>query len=761
MEKGVVDVVDDGDDSSGGEGVGGGDSLYRELWRACAGPLVTVPRRGDIVYYFPQGHIEQVEASMNQGSDQQMPAYDLPEKILCKVVNVLLKAEQDTDEVFAQVTLHPLSKQEEESMLKEKKAASPPTQRRRVYSFCKTLTASDTSTHGGFSVLRRHAEECLPPLDMSKQPPTQELVTKDLHGNEWCFRHIFRGQPKRHLLQSGWSLFVSSKKLVAGDAFIFLRGENGKLRVGVRRAMRQPSTVSSSVISSHSMHIGVLATAWHAVATGTLFTIYYKPRTSPAEFMVPYEKYKEAEKNNYTVGMRFKMRFEGEESPEQRYGSLLNPVLFPWELTKRRYAGTVVGVEEADSNKWPGSKWRCLKVRWDEISPHHRPERVSPWEAEFSVTPAPDPLTASRLKRPRPNMVSLSTGSSSVISKEGGPRNMQESCKLSEPFVEQNPEDADQTKRCDANQENIFKMLTESRMHLNPQNMMVESGMELHAEEKEMQCQKSVNIRSAAVRGYDKPHGLEFKHQERNWLLPSLSLSHSEKPSRPMESDAQPPARKRQEAVKSKAVVGSCKLFGFSLVTNYVATEPAMPHTNSVYGSQQQYNFGSGHVQDLNSDILAEQLKCTNSAETAVGGDKLGEPFQASAQLARDVVGKHLGGGSTRSCIKVHKQGIALGRSLDLSKFNGYDELIAELDRIFEFNGELIASNKKWLIVFTDDEGDMMLVGDDPWLEFCSMVRRIFVYTREEVKQMIPRPLNPKIKKTLLMADRKLGSTVD
>ena len=33
-----------------------------------------------------------------------------------------------------------------------------------VHSFCKTLTASDTSTHGGFSVLRRHADECLPPL---------------------------------------------------------------------------------------------------------------------------------------------------------------------------------------------------------------------------------------------------------------------------------------------------------------------------------------------------------------------------------------------------------------------------------------------------------------------------------------------------------------------------------------------------------------------------------------------------------------------
>jgi hypothetical protein len=38
------------------------------------------------------------------------------------------------------------------------------------------------------------------------------------------------------------------------------------------------------------------------------------------------------------------------------------------------------------------------------------------------------------------------------------------------------------------------------------------------------------------------------------------------------------------------------------------------------------------------------------------------------------------------------------------------------LDQISEFNGERVAPIKDWLIVFTDDEGDMMLVGDDPRL---------------------------------------------
>ncbi|RYR06538.1 hypothetical protein Ahy_B05g073863 isoform C [Arachis hypogaea] len=70
----------------------------RELWHACVDPLVTVPREGERVFYFPQGHIEQEEASTNQVADQHMPVYDLPSKILCRVINVQLKAEPDTDE---------------------------------------------------------------------------------------------------------------------------------------------------------------------------------------------------------------------------------------------------------------------------------------------------------------------------------------------------------------------------------------------------------------------------------------------------------------------------------------------------------------------------------------------------------------------------------------------------------------------------------------------------------------------------------------
>ena len=90
--------------------------------------------------------MEQLEASIHQGLDQKMPSFNLPSKILCKVVNVHLRVKPKTNEVYAQVTLLP-----------------------------------------------EQDNECLPSLDMSQNPPWQELVAKDLHGNEWHFRHIFRG----------------------------------------------------------------------------------------------------------------------------------------------------------------------------------------------------------------------------------------------------------------------------------------------------------------------------------------------------------------------------------------------------------------------------------------------------------------------------------------------------------------------------------------------------------------------------------------
>ncbi len=53
--------------------------------------------------------------------------------------------------------------QQDEPSLEDENAQSLP-QRTGVRSFIKTLTSSDTSTHGGFSVPKRHAADFFPNL---------------------------------------------------------------------------------------------------------------------------------------------------------------------------------------------------------------------------------------------------------------------------------------------------------------------------------------------------------------------------------------------------------------------------------------------------------------------------------------------------------------------------------------------------------------------------------------------------------------------
>ncbi|XP_054777600.1 auxin response factor 1-like [Prosopis cineraria] len=623
------------------------DDLYKELWHACAGPLVTLPREGERVYYFPQGHMEQLEASMHQGAEQQMPSFNLPSKILCKVVNVLLRAEPDTDEVYAQITLLP---EPDQSELSSPDDPLPEPSRCTVHSFCKTLTASDTSTHGGFSVLRRHADECLPPLDMSQQPPWQELVATDLHGNEWHFRHIFRGQPRRHLLTTGWSVFVSSKKLVAGDAFIFLRGENGELRVGVRRLMRQQNNMPSSVISSHSMHLGVLATASHAIATGTLFSVFYKPRTSRSEFIVSVNKYLEAKSHKFSVGMRFKMRFEGDEVPE------------------RRFSGTIVGVGDNISPVWADSEWRSLKVQWDEPSSILRPDRVSPWELEplVNATTAANSQPTQRNKRARPPLLPSAVPDSL--------HGVWKSVDKSPPFSYGDAQYA-------------RDLYSSSKFNPAATNFLGIGG----------------NSHMGAV--------------SNNATYWSNRVENSLESVAPKES-----TEKRQ------GTGNGCRLFGIQLLENSNVEESMLPVTLSGRVGDDR----SARYVDVESDQHSEPSNVNRTDFPSVSCDAEKSCLHSPPEsLSRQI----------RSCTKVHMQGMAVGRAVDLTRFDGYEDLLKKLEEMFDIKGELRGSNRTWQVVYTDNENDVMMVGDIPWNEFCSAVRKIFIYTAEEVKKLSPKVL--------------------
>ncbi|CAH2035917.1 unnamed protein product [Thlaspi arvense] len=347
--------------------------LYNELWKICAGPLFDLPKYGENIYYFPQGHIEHLEAYTKDDLGQIRPIFDIPSKIRCNVTDIQLKVENNTDNIYAKITLLP-NIAEGEMLIPNGNQEN----HNFVY-FTKVLSASDVSMHGGFTIFKRHAVECLPLLDMSQPTPTQEIVAKDLHGYEWRFKHIFRGTPQRHIFTTGWSAFVTAKKLVAGDSFVFLRGENGESLVGTIRAARKQSNILSSVISKQCMHNRIIASALNATNTKCMFDVFCKPRSS--QFVVNFNKVIDGMNNKFNIDSKIMMRFEGKDFAEIRC------------------SGTIVKIHDF-SSYWRNSEWRNLEVKWDKPASIPRPDKVSPWEIEL-LAPTSNVTHSALLKNKR------------------------------------------------------------------------------------------------------------------------------------------------------------------------------------------------------------------------------------------------------------------------------------------------------------------------------------------------------------------------
>ncbi|KAG5515499.1 hypothetical protein RHGRI_036519 [Rhododendron griersonianum] len=358
-------------------------SLDSQLWHACAGGMVQMPPLNSKVFYFPQGHAEHA-----------LTAVDFPERlpalILCRVAAVRFMADSDTDEVYAKIKLVPINGQDhddgDDGSNNDPSESSPD----KPASFAKTLTQSDANNGGGFSVPRYCAETIFPKLDYAADPPVQTVIVKDVHGEVWKFRHIYRGTPRRHLLTTGWSTFVNQKKLVAGDSIVFLRAENGDLCVGVRRAKKgadsPPSGWNSAPFSvflredenklvrngsGANLRVrgrvrgeGVVEAAGMA-ARGEAFEVVYYPRASTPEFCVRAAAVRASMRIQWCCGMRFKMPFETDDSR------------ISW------FMGTVGSVQVADPVHWPNSPWRLLQVTWDEPDLLQNVKRVSPWLVEL------------------------------------------------------------------------------------------------------------------------------------------------------------------------------------------------------------------------------------------------------------------------------------------------------------------------------------------------------------------------------------------
>ncbi|KAG8066832.1 hypothetical protein GUJ93_ZPchr0004g40051 [Zizania palustris] len=316
--------------------------IDRRVWMACAVPLSRIPAVGDQVFYFPYGHAEQCRDPLPD---------PLPDRHVfpCAVTAVHLAVDAVTDEPYATISLVPGTHYDDQPHPPAPAPAPAPAPDFSYYA--KQLTQSDSNNGGGFSVPRYCADNILPGLNFSDDPPLQNLRMKDLQGDDWEFRHIYRGTPRRHLLTTGWSKFVNAKMLVAGDTVVFMRrpdadNENEKeLLVGVRRAARYGAYPLRNVRAR--VPVDEVVEAVRLAASGAEFTVTYYPRHGAGEFVVPRKVVEDGLSCDFKPGMHVKMQ-----------------VMEADDTNRHSTAAWATGIiNDVDQNIW-----RMLEVEWD-VSP--------------------------------------------------------------------------------------------------------------------------------------------------------------------------------------------------------------------------------------------------------------------------------------------------------------------------------------------------------------------------------------------------------
>ncbi|KAK1552897.1 hypothetical protein Q3G72_025291 [Acer saccharum] len=359
-----------------------------EVWSAFTGSRFSLPKKGDLVVYFPQGHLEY--EYLRRRTKEEVRTYDLQPQIICRVEHVQLMIKEAEDNIYAKITLHP----EPEVNSEEKELEQSDEIEDCIYDedrssatistpslFSKILEYSDFMT-SSLSIPPKAAIEffCLDKESMDLQ---NEVTAMDFHGNEWKFPLIRDKKNGNWLL--GWREFARAKNVQEGDRVVFLREKDTKLRFGIRIDFGQGIDFSLCQRKDTKLWLAErnpLSEAAGAILKKSIFSVMYGPRGYPEDFVIPYQKYM---KSITRPG------FIGAKVHKQKRNS------------STRFTGVVTGMADLDPKNWPNSKWKCLlnlTVRWESRS--YRETRDSPWEIVFDDSHSSSTFDSlPKLKRPR------------------------------------------------------------------------------------------------------------------------------------------------------------------------------------------------------------------------------------------------------------------------------------------------------------------------------------------------------------------------
>lgn len=113
---------------------------------------------------------------------------------------------------------------------------------------------------------------------------------------------------------------------------------------------------------------------------------------------------------------------------------------------------------------------------------------------------------------------------------------------------------------------------------------------------------------------------------------------------------------------------------------------------------------------------------------------------------------------SSRMLVKINMDGVPIGRKIDLNSYKSYENLSYAIDELFrgllaaqrDCSGgrgknmmmeetpitKILDNKEEYTLVYEDNEGDRMLVGDVPWHMFVSTAKRLRVLRTSELSTL-------------------------
>ncbi|KAK3182983.1 hypothetical protein Dsin_030269 [Dipteronia sinensis] len=80
--------------------------------------------------------------------------------------------------------------------------------------------------------------------------------------------------------------------------------------------------------------------------------------------------------------------------------------------------------------------------------------------------------------------------------------------------------------------------------------------------------------------------------------------------------------------------------------------------------------------------------------------------------------------------VEVHMYTTGVYKTIDLATLNCYEDLYRKVEELFNIEGQLFGFRSQKQLVYVGDDDFVLILGDDPWNEFCKVVKKIFIYIR-------------------------------